>query len=168
MLVTLCSSTKGTWKMKNGLHWKPKRNYIQELKTLPGNTQGGSQMCRGRQASEQPIKQVKQASRSMKLEELGRHEPHRKTTSKFYPKNLKHCQETPIGTCKWRSTDLKPEWRQWKITKVCVKSQAWRSQKTKNLETNGKLKGMYQKPKMEKSAGRKSEKKLWQIKRYVL
>jgi hypothetical protein len=29
--------------------------------------------------------------------------------SKFYVKNLKHCQETPIGACKWRSSDLKSE-----------------------------------------------------------
>jgi len=24
-------------------------------------------------------------------------------------KELKHCQETPIGACKWRLPDLKPE-----------------------------------------------------------
>jgi hypothetical protein len=42
--------------------------------------------------------------------------------SKFYVKNLKHCQETPIGACKWRSQDLKSERLLRKIEKYVSKA----------------------------------------------
>jgi len=48
--------------------------------------------------------------------------------SKIISKNLKHCQETLLGTCKWRSTDPKSGRRQWQIKRY--------GKKAKNQEIN--------------------------------